>query len=137
MKVGAPFELTWRNNELTNPPGERPADKSEEHSMQSRITELDPPRHTAFRLSLNPSFTPRKLAELDGVFCEPASAASLCGALRDIASGKIAPGSTVVCTLTGNGLKDPDIIVRDGLKGVVQVDADLGAVEQALVARLG
>ena len=48
MKVGAPFELTWRNNELTNPPGERPADKSEEHSMQSRITELDPPRKLAF-----------------------------------------------------------------------------------------
>ena len=48
MKLGAPFELTWRNNELTNPPGERPADKSEEHRMQSRITELDPPRKLAF-----------------------------------------------------------------------------------------
>ena len=48
MKVGAPFELIWRNNELTNPPGERPADKSEEHRMQSRITELDPPRKLAF-----------------------------------------------------------------------------------------
>jgi len=81
--------------------------------------------------------TQRDLAEQDGVFCEPASAASLCGALRDIASGKIAPGSTVVCTLTGFGLKDPDIIVKDGLKGVLQVDAQLGAVEKALLARLG
>lgn len=43
-KVGAPFELTWRNDELTDPPGERPAGFSEEHRMQSRIIEVDPPR---------------------------------------------------------------------------------------------
>jgi uncharacterized protein YndB with AHSA1/START domain len=47
MKVGAPVELVWRNNELTNPPGERPAGFGEEHRMQSRITELDPPRKLA------------------------------------------------------------------------------------------
>jgi uncharacterized protein YndB with AHSA1/START domain len=44
MKVGAPFELVWRNDELTNPPGQRPPGFGEEHRMQSRITELDPPR---------------------------------------------------------------------------------------------
>jgi uncharacterized protein YndB with AHSA1/START domain len=44
MKVGAPVELVWRNNELTNPTGERPAGFGEEHRMQSRITELDPLR---------------------------------------------------------------------------------------------
>ena len=43
MKVGAPVEFVWRNNELTNPPGQRPPG-SDEHRMQSRITELDPPR---------------------------------------------------------------------------------------------
>jgi len=48
MKVGAPFELVWRNDELTDPAGQRPADKSAEHRMQSRITELDPPRRLAF-----------------------------------------------------------------------------------------
>jgi uncharacterized protein YndB with AHSA1/START domain len=48
MKVGAPFELIWRNDELTNPPGLRPVGFSEEHRMQSRITELDPPRRIAF-----------------------------------------------------------------------------------------
>ena len=48
MKVGAPFELVWRNDELTDPPGQRPAGFSEEHRMQSRITELDPPRKLAF-----------------------------------------------------------------------------------------
>jgi len=80
--------------------------------------------------------TQRLLAESEGVFCEPASAASLCGALRDIASGRIRAGATVVCTLTGNGLKDPDAIVRGGLRGLVEVDADLPSVERALLAQL-
>jgi uncharacterized protein YndB with AHSA1/START domain len=44
MKIGAPVELVWRNAELTNPPGHRPPGFSDEHRMQSRITELDPPR---------------------------------------------------------------------------------------------
>ena len=48
MKVGAPFEFVWRNDELTDPPGQRPPGFSEEHRMQSRITELDPPRKLAF-----------------------------------------------------------------------------------------
>ena len=48
MKVGAPFELVWRNSELTNPPGKRPEGFGEEHRMESRITELDPPRKLAF-----------------------------------------------------------------------------------------
>ncbi len=48
MKVGAPFELVWRNDELTDPPGQRPPGFSEEHRMQSRIIELDPPRKLVF-----------------------------------------------------------------------------------------
>jgi uncharacterized protein YndB with AHSA1/START domain len=47
MKVGALFEFVWRNDELTNPPGQRPPGFSDEHRMQSRITELDPPRKLA------------------------------------------------------------------------------------------
>ncbi|HZH12677.1 MAG TPA: SRPBCC family protein [Microvirga sp.] len=43
MKVGAPFELVWRNDELTNPPGQRPPGFPEEHRMESQITELHPP----------------------------------------------------------------------------------------------
>src|SRR5215831_6154763 len=42
MTVGAPFELVWRNDELTQPPGQRPPDFGPEHHMQSRITELEP-----------------------------------------------------------------------------------------------
>jgi uncharacterized protein YndB with AHSA1/START domain len=48
LKVGASFELVWRNDELTDPPGQRPAGFGDEHRMQSRITELDPPRKLAF-----------------------------------------------------------------------------------------
>jgi uncharacterized protein YndB with AHSA1/START domain len=43
MKVGAPFELVWRNDELTDPPGQKPEGFGDEHRMESRITELDPP----------------------------------------------------------------------------------------------
>ena len=48
MKVGAQFELVWRNDELTNPPGQRPAGFAEEHRMQSKIVECDPPRKLVF-----------------------------------------------------------------------------------------
>ena len=47
MIVGAPVELVWRNDELSDPPGERPPGFPEEHRLQSRITELDPPRKLA------------------------------------------------------------------------------------------
>src|ERR1700730_6974914 len=47
MKVGASLELVWRNDELTNPSGQRPPGFSDEHRMQSRITDLDPPRKLA------------------------------------------------------------------------------------------
>jgi uncharacterized protein YndB with AHSA1/START domain len=47
MKVGAPVELVWRNNELTNPPGQQPPGFPDEHRMLSRITELDPPLRLA------------------------------------------------------------------------------------------
>jgi uncharacterized protein YndB with AHSA1/START domain len=48
MRVGAPLELVWRNDTLTDPPGERPDDFGGEHRMASRITALDPPRGLAF-----------------------------------------------------------------------------------------
>jgi len=48
MKAGSSFELVWRNDELTDPPGKRPEGFGEEHRMQSRITELDPPRKMTF-----------------------------------------------------------------------------------------
>lgn len=51
------------------------------------------------------------LTEKEGIFCEPASATSLAGAMHDIKTGKIPEGSKIVCTLTGHGLKDPDTAI--------------------------
>jgi threonine synthase len=51
------------------------------------------------------------LASREGVFAEPASCASLAGLKKQIASGEIKKGSTVVCVLTGNGLKDPNTAI--------------------------
>jgi len=48
LAVGAPFSLTWRNDELTDPPGKRPEGFGEEHTMESRLTELEPPNKLAF-----------------------------------------------------------------------------------------
>lgn len=44
MRVDAPVTLVWRNCELSDPPGVRPEGFGEEHRLESRITELDPPR---------------------------------------------------------------------------------------------
>ncbi|HSJ48942.1 MAG TPA: threonine synthase [Gammaproteobacteria bacterium] len=76
------------------------------------------------------------LARKEGVFCEPASAASLAGALRDIKSGKIPEGSSVVCTLTGNGLKDPDTAIAQSQGGVVTIDAALEPVKAAILGNM-
>ncbi len=51
LTEGANFEFVWRNNELTEPPGERPPGFSAEHRMQSRIVACDPPRKLTFTWS--------------------------------------------------------------------------------------
>ncbi len=76
------------------------------------------------------------LAEKEGIFCEPASAASLAGAMRDIERGRIAEGSQVVCTLTGHGLKDPDIAIKQSTAPVIKIEAELAEVERAIVENL-
>jgi threonine synthase len=52
----------------------------------------------------------RLVARLEGVFCEPASAAGVAGVRRLAAERRIGSGETVVCVLTGHGLKDPDAV---------------------------
>jgi threonine synthase len=71
------------------------------------------------------------LAEQEGIFCEPASAAALAGVLKDIASGRIRESSTLVCTLTGHGLKDPDTAIAQSAKPL-SVAAELPAIEQLI-----
>ena len=50
----------------------------------------------------------RDLAGLEGIFCEPSSAASVAGIAKVAAAGELDPDALIVCVLTGNGLKDPD-----------------------------
>ncbi|HEX6307661.1 MAG TPA: threonine synthase [Longimicrobiales bacterium] len=53
----------------------------------------------------------RAIASLEGIFCEPASAAAVAGLRAAVRSGDIAGDVQCVCVLTGNGLKDPDTAV--------------------------
>ncbi len=73
------------------------------------------------------------LAEKEGVFCEPASATSLAGAMADIQSGKIPEGTKIVCTLTGHGLKDPDTAIKQSTGPMITVDATLESVKKAIL----
>ena len=76
----------------------------------------------------------KMLSQYEGVFCEPASATSLAGALHDISTGKIPEGSTIVCTLTGNGIKDPEIAMKQCADTQpVTIEADLDAVKRAIL----
>ena len=68
------------------------------------------------------------LAKHEGIFCEPASAISFGGAIADIKDDKIPEGSTVVCTLTGHGLKDPDIVLKGKSNNVIEVSSSRDAV---------
>lgn len=73
------------------------------------------------------------LAEKEGIFCEPASATSLAGAMMDINSGKIPEGSKIVCTLTGHGLKDPDTAIEQSTRPLINVGATLDEVRKAIM----
>ncbi len=77
------------------------------------------------------------LAEKEGIFCEPASATSLAGAIRNVRNGTIPEGSRIVCTLTGHGLKDPDTAIEQSKGGaMVTVKAKLDSVREAIVEHL-
>ena len=79
--------------------------------------------------------TQKLLAMSEGIFCEPASAASLAGALMDIESGKIPEGSKIVCTLTGHGLKDPDTAIAQS-EPVLTVKATRDDVTKAILENM-
>jgi threonine synthase len=75
------------------------------------------------------------LAESEGIFCEPASAISVAGVLKDLELGRIGEGSTIVCTLTGHGLKDPDTAIAQSAKPQT-VDAELAEIERLIRSSL-
>ncbi|TLS65981.1 threonine synthase [Mariprofundus erugo] len=71
------------------------------------------------------------LACLEGVFCEPASAASVAGVIKLNKAGYFPPGAKIVCTLTGNGLKDPDTAMQN-VPAPVTIDANESSVRRVL-----
>ncbi|MBK5308173.1 MAG: threonine synthase [Frankiaceae bacterium] len=77
----------------------------------------------------------RLLAQKEGVFVEPASAASVAGLLQARDAGLVQPGERVVCTVTGNGLKDPDWAIAGAPKPVtVEPSAEVAAAALGLLS---
>ena len=74
----------------------------------------------------------RLLASREGVFVEPASAASVAGLLQRAATGDLAPGSVAVCTLTGNGLKDVETALSGREMSTTTVPPDPQRAARAL-----
>jgi threonine synthase len=75
----------------------------------------------------------RLLARREAVFVEPASAASVAGLIKSARSGRVPSGAVVVCTVTGNGLKDPEWAISGAPAPVtIAVDGHAAAVELGL-----
>jgi threonine synthase len=73
----------------------------------------------------------RLLASEEGIFCEPASAASVAGLLK--VKDQVPTGATVVCVLTGNGLKDPDTAIQHSNNQFKQgIEPTISAVATAM-----
>ncbi|HTY95879.1 MAG TPA: threonine synthase, partial [Solirubrobacteraceae bacterium] len=65
----------------------------------------------------------------EGMFCEPASAASVAGLLKYGADG----AEQIVCVLTGRGLKDPETAIAHNDGAVIQCVAETAAIEEAVL----
>ncbi|MBE8189587.1 MAG: threonine synthase [Candidatus Thioglobus sp.] len=73
------------------------------------------------------------LSSSEGIFCEPASAASLAGVMADVKSGKIPKGAKIVCTLTGHGLKDPDTAISQCSGAMININPVMDEVKNAII----
>jgi len=73
----------------------------------------------------------KMVSRLEGIFCEPASAASVAGVIKMVRAGRLEAGATIVCVLTGSGLKDPDTAIARAA-GLIETAATLEAVEAGL-----
>ncbi|RLQ94047.1 threonine synthase [Falsibacillus albus] len=72
------------------------------------------------------------LASMEGIFAEPASAASFAGIIKLKQQGRIEAGKKVVCVLTGNGLKDPDSAIQKAAVQPWKVNNDYDEVLNAI-----
>jgi threonine synthase len=71
----------------------------------------------------------RLLASKEGMFCEPASAASVAGLLKYGTDG----AEQIVCVLTGRGLKDPETAIAHNDGMIIQCPAEMGPIEEAVL----
>ena len=74
----------------------------------------------------------KMLAEREGIFCEPASAVCIAGLIAELECQAIPSGATIVCTLTGHGLKDPDTAVAQSPQPV-KVSPNATAVRNVIM----
>lgn len=72
------------------------------------------------------------LSREEGIFGEPASAASVAGLVKMARAGMELADKRVVCVITGNGLKDPDLATEQSSQDVYQVPLDVSAIEKTL-----
>jgi threonine synthase len=74
----------------------------------------------------------RRLAQEEGIFCEPASAACVAGLLKLAGEGVDLSGKTVVCIITGTGLKDPERAMTEFAPELTPIPCDLATVEREM-----
>lgn len=77
----------------------------------------------------------KMLAQEEGVFVEPASAASVAGIIKQSEDKKFDPSAKIVCVVTGHGLKDPDIAVQESAEPQ-SVPAELGFISKLIAAEV-
>lgn len=71
----------------------------------------------------------RLMAEMEGIFAEPAGAAAMAGLMKDVSSGTVDTSSRIVCVSTGHGLKDPDVAVQQCAKPMT-IEANIDALRK-------
>jgi threonine synthase len=76
----------------------------------------------------------RLIAAQEGIFGEPASAASVAGLIKLVRQGLNLDGQRVVCIITGTGLKDPDLAVSSVSAQTIEVEPSIEAVEEVAFA---
>ncbi|GAA0734007.1 threonine synthase [Clostridium oceanicum] len=72
------------------------------------------------------------LGKMEGIFAEPASCISIAGLYKSYKEGKLEKGKKVVCVLTGNGLKDPDIAIKEN-KDITVLPCDYNVIESEIL----
>lgn len=78
----------------------------------------------------------RLLGSKEGVFCEPASATALAGLLKLHKTGLNVRDKSIVCIITGSGLKDPELASRSVDKEVIEIQQDIHILEEILASSL-